>query len=52
MKIIIEMPEPRKPECDLCGYIHGPKDVCEEDLEGIYMEPQWAKEERKSDENK
>ena len=44
MKIIIEMPEPRKPECELCGMIHKPKEVCEEELEGFYMEPSWKKD--------
>jgi len=43
MKIVIEMPEPRKPECELCGFIHKPKEVCPEELEGIHLEPSWKK---------
>lgn len=51
MKILIEMPEPRRPECEVCGLLHGPKEVCPEELQGIYMEPQWLKKEREMDED-
>ena len=52
MKILIEMPEPRKPDCELCGQIHHPHEVCPEELDGVYLEPTWKTKRRElTDEN-
>ncbi len=37
MKIIIEMPEPRSPQCPFCSEEHHPKEVCQ----GLYLEPDY-----------
>ena len=41
MKIIIDMPDPRKPDCEFCGQIHKPKEDCPEELFGVELEPTW-----------